>query len=162
MEEKTINVTIAGLGGQGILRASDILAESAFRAGFDVKKSEIHGMSQRGGSVTSDVRFGKEVLSPMIPEGETDYLIVIDPTQIDVTKYLLKPSGKLIEPSLIDAEKLPNKRSLNIALLGVLSNDFPEIKETIWVDVIKETFAHKPDIAEINLQAFAIGRNVKK
>jgi len=64
------NIVIAGLGGQGVLKASDIVAEVVFRAGFDVKKSEIHGMSQRGGSVSSDVRFGERVYSPMVPLGE--------------------------------------------------------------------------------------------
>ena len=59
---KVTNIVIAGLGGQGVLKASDIVAEVAFRAGLDVKKSEIHGMSQRGGSVTSDVRFGEHSL----------------------------------------------------------------------------------------------------
>ena len=68
--EKTTNVTVAGLGGQGVLTVTDILAEVLFRAGFDVKKSEVHGMSQRGGSVSSEVRFGKSVASPMVPEGE--------------------------------------------------------------------------------------------
>ena len=53
-----VNVIVAGLGGQGAIKASDILADVAFRAGRDVKKAEVHGMSQRGGSVTSDVRFG--------------------------------------------------------------------------------------------------------
>ena len=64
------NVVVAGLGGQGVLKASDILADVAFAAGLDVKKSEVHGMSQRGGSVASDVRFGEHVFSPMVPEGE--------------------------------------------------------------------------------------------
>ena len=69
---------IAGLGGQGVLKASDIVAEAAFRAGLDVKKSEVHGMSQRGGSVTSDIRFGRQVSSPMMPPGEADYLVLLD------------------------------------------------------------------------------------
>jgi indolepyruvate ferredoxin oxidoreductase beta subunit len=58
---KITNIVVAGLGGQGVLKASDIIAEVAFGAGLDVKKSEIHGMSQRGGSVSSDVRFGERV-----------------------------------------------------------------------------------------------------
>ena len=58
MPNKLTNVVVAGLGGQGVLKASDILANVAARAGFDVKKSEIKGMSQRGGSVSSEVRFG--------------------------------------------------------------------------------------------------------
>ena len=64
------NIVIAGLGGQGVLTASDIVADVAFHAGFDVKKSEVHGMSQRGGSVASDVRYGAQVFSPMVPEGK--------------------------------------------------------------------------------------------
>jgi len=64
---KVTNVVVAGLGGQGVLRGSDVLADTAVRAGHDVKKSEIKGMSQRGGSVSSDVRFGERVFSPMVP-----------------------------------------------------------------------------------------------
>ena len=66
---RVTSVVFAGLGGQGVIKASDILADAACRAGHDVKKAEIHGMSQRGGSVSSDVRFGAEVLSPMVPRG---------------------------------------------------------------------------------------------
>ena len=66
MNSKPTNVVIAGLGGQGVIKASDILADVARRAGLDVKKSEVHGMSQRGGGVRSDVRFGAAVLSPMV------------------------------------------------------------------------------------------------
>ena len=94
--EKTTNVTVAGLGGQGVLTVTDILAEVLFRAGFDVKKSEVHGMSQRGGSVSSEVRFGKAVASPMVPEGESDYLIVMEPTQVEVNQYKLRPGGVLV------------------------------------------------------------------
>ncbi|MDR1009584.1 MAG: 2-oxoacid:acceptor oxidoreductase family protein, partial [Opitutaceae bacterium] len=71
-DAKVTNVKIAGLGGMGVLTATRILAEVFFRRGLDVKKAEVHGMSQRGGSVCSDVRAGRKVLSPMIPEGETD------------------------------------------------------------------------------------------
>ena len=77
-------MVIAGLGGQGVLKASDILADVAFSAGLDVKKSELHGMSQRGGSVSSDVRFGERVFSPMVPEGEADFLVVIAADQVPV------------------------------------------------------------------------------
>ena len=64
---KVTNIVLAGLGGQGVLKGTDILADVALRAGYDVKKSEIKGMSQRGGSVTGDVRFGDAVFSPMVP-----------------------------------------------------------------------------------------------
>ncbi|MGO9246766.1 MAG: 2-oxoacid:acceptor oxidoreductase family protein, partial [Verrucomicrobiia bacterium] len=60
MNDGVTNVIIAGLGGQGVLKAAGIVADVAFRSGLDVKQSELHGMSQRGGSVSSDVRFGRE------------------------------------------------------------------------------------------------------
>jgi indolepyruvate ferredoxin oxidoreductase beta subunit len=75
MSKKITNVFIAGVGGQGILLASEILSEVALRRGLDVKKSEIHGMAQRGGSVVSHVRFGDRVHSPVIAEREADLLI---------------------------------------------------------------------------------------
>jgi indolepyruvate ferredoxin oxidoreductase beta subunit len=74
MNDKVTNILLVGVGGQGTLLASEILSETFMLAGFDVKKSEIHGMSQRGGSVVSHVRFGREVASPTVPEGEGDVL----------------------------------------------------------------------------------------
>ena len=73
MSGKVMNIVIAGLGGQGVLTCSDIVADVAFHAGLDVKKSELHGMSQRGGSVSSDVRFGPQVFSPMVPAGRSRF-----------------------------------------------------------------------------------------
>jgi len=90
------NVVLAGLGGQGVIKASDILADAALRSGLDVKKAEVHGMSQRGGSVTSDVRFGRKVLSPMVPPGEADFLLVLEPSEVEVTRPLLRPGGVLL------------------------------------------------------------------
>ena len=75
---KTVNVSLAGVGGQGIILTADLLAKTAAMSGMDVKKSEIHGMSQRGGSVTSQVRFGDEVASPIIQEGTADVLVSFD------------------------------------------------------------------------------------
>ena len=76
--KKTVNVSLVGVGGQGIILAADILAKAAAMAGYDVKKSEIHGMAQRGGSVTSQVRFGASVASPIIQEGTADILVAFD------------------------------------------------------------------------------------
>src|SRR5512136_3447208 len=100
---KVTNITVAGLGGQGVLRATDILAEVALRAGYDVKKSEIKGMSQRGGSVTGDVRFGDRVFSPMVPTGQADFLLVLEPTQVEPNRQVLRPTGVLITPDAIKA-----------------------------------------------------------
>jgi indolepyruvate ferredoxin oxidoreductase beta subunit len=149
------NVVVAGLGGQGVLKASDILAEVAFSTGVDVKKSELHGMSQRGGSVSSDVRFGERVFSPMVPEGEADFLVVISQDQVPVNAAALRPGGVLIEPSLIDESKLPNKRSINVALLGVLSRHL-QFPEEAWTAALKHNLAEK--LHEANLIAFYLGR----
>jgi indolepyruvate ferredoxin oxidoreductase beta subunit len=153
------NVVIAGLGGQGVLKASDILADVAFSAGLDVKKSDVHGMSQRGGSVASDVRFGERVFSPMVPRGEADFLMVIAPDQIEVNRAVLGADGVLIEPSQIDESALPNKKSLNVALLGLLSLQLPFPVEA-WTAAIGRNLPEK--LHEANLQSFSIGRTAGK
>jgi indolepyruvate ferredoxin oxidoreductase, beta subunit len=151
----TVNVIIAGLGGQGVIKASDILSEAAFRCGLVVKKSEIHGMSQRGGSVTSDVRFGPQVLSPMVPPGEADFLVVLAPDQVEVNRGQLRPGGVLIAPDLIDPAKLANKKSFNVALMGALSVHL-EIPDAQWQAAIRAVLPEKLHAA--NEQAFAEGR----
>lgn len=78
MADGTTNILIVGVGGQGVLLASEILSEAARLAGLDAKKSEVHGMSQRGGVVTSHVRFGKKVFSPLIPAGEADVVLAFE------------------------------------------------------------------------------------
>ena len=72
------NILVAGVGGQGVILASDIMADTFLEAGYDVKKSEVHGMAQRGGSVSSHVRFGEKVYSPIIKMGEVNYLCVME------------------------------------------------------------------------------------
>ena len=154
------NVVFAGLGGQGVLKASDILAEAAFLAGLDVKKSEIHGMSQRGGSVTSDVRFGGEVLSPMVPQGETDFLVVLEPTQVEPNRHMLSSRGVLVEPGAIDESKLPNRKCLNVAILGVLCRrmESSAVALEYWHAAIRDAF--DPKFLDANLQAFEYGRSI--
>ncbi len=149
------NIVIAGLGGQGVLTASDIVADVALHAGFDVKKSELHGMSQRGGSIASDVRFGREVFSPMVPAGEADFLVVIEPDQLPVNASVLSPSGITLEPSQFPAEKLRNKKSLNVAMLGALSRHL-EFSAEAWMAAIRRRLPEKQ--VEVNLEAFALGR----
>jgi indolepyruvate ferredoxin oxidoreductase beta subunit len=96
MSEKITNILLVGVGGQGILLASEILAEAFMLAGFDVKKSEIHGMSQRGGSVVSHVRFGREVPSPTVPEGEGDILFGFELLEAYRFLSLLHPGAKVV------------------------------------------------------------------
>ena len=155
MSNQPTNVVIAGLGGQGVIKASDILADVACLAGLDVKKSELHGMSQRGGSVSSDVRFGQRIFSPMVPPGEADFLVVVAPDQIEVNRSALAPGGVLIDPSQIDESRLTTKKSINVALLGVLSRHLPFPTEA-WEAALRRNLAEKH--IEANLKSFAIGQ----
>jgi indolepyruvate ferredoxin oxidoreductase beta subunit len=155
MSSRVVNVVVAGLGGQGALKASDILADVAFRAGKDVKKAEVHGMAQRGGSVTSDVRFGAHVESPMIPWGEADYLLVLAPSEVEVTRPLLKKDGVLIPPSAVDEKTLPNRKSLNVALLGALSRHL-EFPVALWLEAVRAALPER--LHDVNEKAFRIGR----
>jgi indolepyruvate ferredoxin oxidoreductase, beta subunit len=152
-----VNVVLAGLGGQGVIKASDILADAALRAGLDVKKSEIHGMSQRGGSVTSDVRFGERVLSPMVPRAEADFLVVLAPSEVEVNRAVLRPGGVLIAPDLVPEGELANKRSLNVALLGALST-FLELPPEAFLAAISAALPEK--LHTVNRQAFELGRKL--
>lgn len=154
MSSRVVNVVVAGLGGQGVIKASDILADAAFRAGLDVKKAEIHGMSQRGGSVTSDVRFGAKVLSPMIPAGEADFLVVLAPSEIVVTRPLLREGGLLIPPDAVDEARLPNRRSLNVALLGLLAR-YLDLPAEHWRAALHAALPER--LHAVNDAAFALG-----
>jgi indolepyruvate ferredoxin oxidoreductase beta subunit len=107
------NVLFAGVGGQGIILASKILAKCAFVSGYMVKESELHGMAQRGGSVTSHVRFGEEVHSPLIHRGKADFLVAMEELEGLRYAYYLKPNGRVIlnqrriMPSSINPDSVP-------------------------------------------------------
>src|SRR5689334_11625254 len=108
MPSSVTNIVVAGLGGQGVLTASDVVAEAVVRAGYDVRKRAVEGMGQRGGWVTSDGRFGERVFSPMAAAGETAYLVVLDSTQIEPNGFWLRPDGVLITPAAVDSSQLPS------------------------------------------------------
>jgi indolepyruvate ferredoxin oxidoreductase beta subunit len=117
VSKMTKNLLLVGVGGQGTILTSDILAEGLLKLGFDVKMSEIHGMAQRGGSVNTQIRFGKKVYSPMISMGEANVLVAFE--KIEAIRHLnyLKPGGTLIVndheiyslPVLTGKEKYPEK-----------------------------------------------------
>lgn len=96
MVDQVINVLISGVGGQGVILASELLAEVAMRGGYDVKKSEVHGMAQRGGVVVSFVRFGQRVYSPLVPYGSVDILLAFE--ALEGLRWIdhLKPQGLAI------------------------------------------------------------------
>ncbi len=153
--DKVVNVKFAGLGGQGILTCTDILGRVVFDMGNDVKKAEVHGMSQRGGAITSDLRYGEKVFSPMIPVGEADFLVVLGEDQIEPNQHHLKAGGILVKPSDFDAEKLENKRTLNIALLGALSRHMGFSVDQ-WLGAVRQQLPER--LHAVNEKAFYLGR----
>ena len=154
--DKITNIRIAGLGGMGVLKASLILSELLFEEGFDVKKAEVHGMSQRGGSISSDVRFGKKVVSPMIGEKKINFLLSLEPEWSDEHKVSLAPDGVVISPANFDVSKLKSMKAVNVAALGVLSK-YLDIPESRWLDVLGKFFPQK--LLEATEEAFNLGRN---
>ncbi|MBN1566345.1 MAG: indolepyruvate oxidoreductase subunit beta [Acidobacteria bacterium] len=94
--DKTRNIFLSGVGGQGTILASNILGQVMLNAGYDVKKSEVHGMAQRGGDVTTHFRFGEKVYSPLIKQGDVDYLVSFE--LLEALRYLnwVKPEGRII------------------------------------------------------------------
>lgn len=96
MKPKAVNFIVAGVGGQGTLLASDILAEVGMHLGYDAKKSEVHGMAQRGGAVVSHVRWGERVASPLCEKGTVDYFVAQE--MLEALRWLdyLRPGGTLI------------------------------------------------------------------
>ena len=90
---ETKSVLFAGVGGQGSILTAKVLVNGLMRAGYDVKMSEVHGMSQRGGSVSSQVRFGEKVYSPFIGRGAADILVAFE--KMEAVRYaeFLKPGG---------------------------------------------------------------------
>ena len=96
MTNKVMSIMVVGVGGQGVILASELLCEAAMRMGYDVKKSETHGMAQRGGSVVSSVRYGEKVYSPLITKREADILLSFE--QLETLRWLdyIKPEGKIV------------------------------------------------------------------
>jgi indolepyruvate ferredoxin oxidoreductase beta subunit len=110
--DRTFNIIIAGVGGQGILTASEILAKVAMEVGLDAKKSEVHGMSQRGGSVVSHVRFGKKVYSPLVEKGACDIILSFEKSEaLRWVHYLKEEGGKVV---INDLEIIPTTVSLKL------------------------------------------------
>ncbi|MBI4595897.1 MAG: indolepyruvate oxidoreductase subunit beta [Candidatus Tectomicrobia bacterium] len=90
------NILFVGVGGQGVLLASEILAEACLLSSFDVKKSEVHGMAQRGGIVSSHVRYGRKVFSPLIKKGEADFILAFE--ELEALRWVdfLRANGQMI------------------------------------------------------------------
>jgi indolepyruvate ferredoxin oxidoreductase beta subunit len=93
----------------------------------------------------------------MIPDGEADYLIVLDSTQVEVNRAVLKPSGRLLDPSLLAGRTLKNEKAINVALLGALSCHLP-FDESLWNAAIARLLA--PKLHALNFDAFLLGRSI--
>lgn len=125
---KTLNVLITGVGGQGTILAGRILAKCALEAGFDVKANELHGMAQRGGSVTCHVRFGEKVFSPIIPAGEADFMLAME--ELEALRYVSQMkkgafiimNKRTIMPAGLEnkADAYPREIQKQIAALGFI------------------------------------------
>ena len=192
-DKMTKNIMIVGVGGQGSLLASKLLGHLLLSEGYDVKVSEVHGMSQRGGSVVTYVRFGEKVYSPIIDKGEADFIVSFE--KLEAARYVeyLKESGRIvvntqeIDPmpvitgaadypeNLVEkmqnlgiqvdaldclalAEEAGSAKAVNIVLMGHLSKYF-DIPVEKWQKAIEECVA--PKFVELNLKAFALGRDAK-
>ncbi|MDR2495535.1 MAG: indolepyruvate oxidoreductase subunit beta [Tannerellaceae bacterium] len=183
------NIILSGVGGQGILSIAAIICEAALLEGLHVKQSEVHGMSQRGGDVQSNLRLSdRPVASDLIPRGQADLIISLEP--MESLRYLafLKKDGWIVthsqpfvninnypKPSDIRAEldKLPNTvvldveeiaretgslRSANTVLLGA-SADFLGLRFESLQEGIRQIFGRKgSDVVDANLKALAAGR----
>lgn len=98
--KNTTNILIVGVGGQGVLLASELISDAALDAGYDVKKSEVHGMAQRGGVVSSHVRIGEKIFSPLIPLGKADVLLAFEEAEAMRWVHFVKPDGALVVNNL--------------------------------------------------------------
>jgi indolepyruvate ferredoxin oxidoreductase, beta subunit len=188
------NILFSGVGGQGILLASEIIAYALMAAGFDAKKSEVHGMAQRGGSVTAQLRYGDKVYSPLIEPGRADIQVAFemmeavrylpylhkDSTVIVNTQKILPPSvatGQTSYPEnvldhitaqgvkvvLVDAFDLAREvgevKTANVVMVGAVSTFLP-MAASVYEEIISARVP--PRFKDVNLKAFAVGRQVSQ
>ena len=167
---------LVGVGGQGTLLASRILGNVLLSQGYDVKVSEVHGMSQRGGSVVTYIKFGEKVYSPVIEKGQADIIVSFEALEAARWVSFLKKGGKLvmntqeIEPmpvitgaaqypaniALSLAEQAGTSRAVNVVLMGVISHIL-DFGDKVWNDALEQCVPAK--VLEVNKKAFGLGRN---
>jgi indolepyruvate ferredoxin oxidoreductase beta subunit len=153
--DKIVNVLFCGTGGQGVLTAAEICALAAMNSGYHVKKSEVHGMAQRGGSVESHIRFGARIFSPLIQPSRADYIVCFHEGEGRRLADYLKKDGLSFLRFMNDARFQPaDKRFFNTYYLGVLSAYLP-MPEEAWRAALTKQL--KRALVE-NEQAFADGR----
>ena len=179
------NILLVGVGGQGTILASKILTSGLMEAGYDVKMSEIHGMSQRGGSVSTQVRYGDEVHSPIVGKGSADVLVAFETMEALRWLEYLKVGGKMvvnnfkINPAPVNlgkaeypedlkakcpvtavkageiATELGNAKAMNVVLIGALVKAIGTLDDVDWDAQIEKNV--KPKFVELNKKAFKAG-----
>lgn len=151
------NILFVGIGGQGVLKAAEVCAWVCLIEGFKVKKSEIHGMAQRGGTVVSHVRFGEEVFSPLIPMGKADYLLGFDRVEAVKMRAYLRKNGREFSSYIRKGlERVDNAKYLNSFLLGVLSSCLSFTGES-WIKSLEINLPGR--YLDRNIEAFKMGRD---
>ena len=159
------SVLIAGVGGQGSIFAARLLGTTALNCGLNVRGSETIGMAQRGGSVTSHVRFSAdEIASPLIPPGRADVLIALEPTEGERSRHYLCESGVSVSCDAGQRAEIIQRcgaKSLNVALLGAAAalGAFP-----FGLDELAETLRGfgKPQFIEQNIRALRLGAEMAR
>lgn len=141
----TKSILLVGVGGQGTILASKILTTGLMEAGHDVKMSEIHGMSQRGGSVSSQVRYGEKVHSPVIEKGAADIIVAFEKMEALRNLDYLKEGGTLV----VNDEEIPSQS----VLIG---------EEIYPADVLEEIQKHAEDVKVIDASGMARGLGNEK
>lgn len=136
----TLNISLVGVGGQGTLLASEILCRVALLGGKDVKKSEVHGMAQRGGSVVSQVRVGDKIHSPLIAVGETDILVSFEKLEALRFAHLLSPTGVALvnEQEIKPVTVSSGQASWPEDLDGKLQSTFPKLEMIPALNIARE------------------------
>jgi indolepyruvate ferredoxin oxidoreductase beta subunit len=184
------DIILAGVGGQGIVSIAFVIAKAALEEGLEVKQAEVHGMSQRGGAVQSHLRLADgRIASDIIPRGEADLILGVEP--LEALRYLdfLRPDGMIIASRtpyvnipdypdvealaarisevprhiIIDSERLAREagstRSQNMVMLGAASNEIAAREEDL-IKYIRVLFQPRGDnVVAANLKAFALGRD---
>jgi indolepyruvate ferredoxin oxidoreductase beta subunit len=159
-KQNVINVTFGGIGGQGIIKASELLGWAALYDGFHVKKSEVHGMAQRGGSVESHVRFGSKIYSPRVGPAQADYVLCFHADEHERVKTFLKKDGVDLAGFLEKAQAIiENPKHLNTVLVGVLAA-YLQIRSESWLKAMETVFS--PKILAENQAVFEKGKALVK
>lgn len=135
-----LNISLVGVGGQGTLLASEILCQVALLAGKDVKKSEVHGMAQRGGSVVSQVRIGRKVYSPLIGVGETDILVSFEKLESLRFAHYLSPGGLAVvnDQEIVPVTVSSGQAKWPVDLDQRIQSAFPRLEMVPALKIAKE------------------------